>query len=119
MISDAEGLRAGLVAKLAAIDADVAVLTRPNEDAGSIQFGKRAGDATAAAAEHLARVATVEQLDAVRAEVVRAIAKVDEGTAGRCDGCGEPIAAARLEALPWAVRCVTCASGSPRAGRRR
>ncbi len=103
-----------LVEKLEHLDRDIAALTEPNADAGSIQFGKRAGDATAAAAEHLSRVATVEQLDVVRGEVVRAIAKIDQGTSGRCDGCDAPIAPARLAALAWATRCVPCASVASR-----
>jgi len=37
---------------------------------------------------------------------VRALQKLDEGSYGICDVCGEPIPAGRLEARPWAVRCV-------------
>ncbi|MGE5459184.1 MAG: TraR/DksA C4-type zinc finger protein [Solirubrobacterales bacterium] len=36
----------------------------------------------------------------------RALEKLDEGTYGVCDVCGEPIASERLEAISWAVRCV-------------
>ncbi|MEJ7702570.1 MAG: TraR/DksA C4-type zinc finger protein [Geodermatophilaceae bacterium] len=42
----------------------------------------------------------------MQAEVVRALAKLDEGTYGRCDVCAEPIAADRLEARPWSIRCI-------------
>jgi DnaK suppressor protein len=98
--------------KLAAIDAELSLLTAPPEDAGAIQFGKRAGDATNVAAEQLSRVATHEQLLGLRAEVERALEKIDAGTYGVCDGCGEPIADARLEALPWAALCVRCRARS-------
>ena len=38
---------------------------------------------------------------------VRAIlAKLEEGSYGRCDVCGDPIGEERLEVLPWAVLCV-------------
>ena len=94
--------------KLAAIDAELGALTTPPEDAGAIQFGKRAGDATNVAAEQLSRVATHEQLLALRAEVLRALEKIDDGTYGTCDRCRGPIGEARLEALPWAGLCVTC-----------
>lgn len=37
-----------------------------------------------------------------------ALRRVDEGTYGLCAGCGRPIAKERLEALPYAAKCVTC-----------
>ena len=43
------------------------------------------------------------------ANIKRALEKLNEGGPMRCDGCGGPIPAARLDALPWAVRCVACA----------
>jgi len=36
----------------------------------------------------------------------RALAKLDEGSYGRCDG---PIAPGRLEAAPESVLCIDCA----------
>jgi RNA polymerase-binding transcription factor len=47
-----------------------------------------------------------DKLQVTRADVVRAMEKLDDGTYGRCDVCGEPIPEGRLEALPWAVLCV-------------
>ncbi len=38
----------------------------------------------------------------------RAIARIDEGTYGNCESCGNPIGAARLEAYPRATLCVSC-----------
>jgi DnaK suppressor protein len=40
-----------------------------------------------------------------------ALAKLDAGTYGRCERCGGEIGAARLEAMPAARLCITCASG--------
>ncbi|WP_238695366.1 TraR/DksA family transcriptional regulator [Ornithinimicrobium flavum] len=40
------------------------------------------------------------------AEVEAAIARVEEGTYGLCEQCGEPIAPGRLEARPTARTCV-------------
>jgi DnaK suppressor protein len=42
------------------------------------------------------------------AEVDAALSRLDEGTYGVCDGCGEPIPAGRLEARPTARRYVRC-----------
>ena len=47
--------------------------------------------------------ATVERVEAAQAREAA-------GTYGRCERCGEPIGAARLDALPAAARCVACAA---------
>ena len=39
-----------------------------------------------------------------------ALQKFDDGTYGRCEGCGGQIAEPRLEAMPAARLCITCAS---------
>ena len=38
----------------------------------------------------------------------RAIARIDAGTYGTCESCGEPIGKARLQAFPRATLCVSC-----------
>lgn len=40
-----------------------------------------------------------------------ALARLDDGTFGACATCAKPIAAERLEALPWAAQCIDCARG--------
>ena len=44
------------------------------------------------------------------AEVDAALARLAAGAYGVCERCGEPIAAARLEARPVARQCIRCAS---------
>lgn len=39
-----------------------------------------------------------------------ALQRIAAGTYGTCTTCGEAIAAARLEAYPFAARCIDCAS---------
>jgi DnaK suppressor protein len=41
-------------------------------------------------------------------EVVTALQKLDEGTFGACERCGETITERRLEALPFARYCISC-----------
>jgi DnaK suppressor protein len=41
-------------------------------------------------------------------EIAAALARIDGGSYGVCERCGEPISARRLEAVPWARRCFTC-----------
>jgi RNA polymerase-binding protein DksA len=43
-------------------------------------------------------------------KVLEAIDRVEAGTYGICTECGGPIPVARLDALPYATRCVDCAS---------
>jgi RNA polymerase-binding transcription factor DksA len=114
MAIDTEAAGAELAAKAAAIRAELSGLTEAPEDFGVIQFGKRAGDATNVAAEQLSRVGAHEQLQELLADIERAQARLAEGTYGTCDACGEPIAEARLEALPWATECVSCRSAHDR-----
>lgn len=72
-------------------------------------FGKRVGDGTTEAVERLATTATARSLAASIADIDRALEKLDAGTYGQCDRCGQAIAAARLDALPASALCVTCA----------
>jgi RNA polymerase-binding transcription factor DksA len=43
-------------------------------------------------------------------DIDAALAKFDNGTYGTCESCGQPISEARLEAMPAARLCITCAS---------
>jgi DnaK suppressor protein len=90
---------AGLVAQLAE-------LTKPPTELGTISFGKRIGEGTSMAVDRLAAVSTQEHLLAVLDEVRRARQQVAAGTYGVCEVCGEAIPQGRLEARPWATRCI-------------
>jgi DnaK suppressor protein len=43
------------------------------------------------------------------AEINNALRRIEEGTYGICEGKGEQIPKARLNAIPWAQYCVQCA----------
>ncbi|MCC7017525.1 MAG: TraR/DksA family transcriptional regulator [Rhodospirillales bacterium] len=48
----------------------------------------------------------------IRDEIVQikaALAHIENGTYGICSVCGDRIGAARLKALPMALRCIKCA----------
>jgi DnaK suppressor protein len=92
---------------------ELATLTAaPRDPMGAVSFGTRVGEGTSHAVERIAQVDAAKQLDAKLRDVERALAKLDDGTYGTCDECGEPIGDARLEAIPWAVRCIEHAGGS-------
>jgi DnaK suppressor protein len=42
------------------------------------------------------------------AQAERALARIEAGTYGSCESCGEPIGKARLQAFPRATLCVSC-----------
>jgi RNA polymerase-binding protein DksA len=47
--------------------------------------------------------ATLDQIEA-------AIKRIEDGSYGRCEECGEEIPKSRLDAIPYAAECVRCAS---------
>jgi len=52
--------------------------------------------------------ALTERLAGQLAEIERSLEKLDNGTYGLCDFCGQPIPPARLEIMPQATLCVIC-----------
>jgi len=70
-------------------------------------FGKREEEA-AETLELENRLALEKRVKDQLAEVEHALHKFEEGTYGLCEGCGQPIDPARLEALPQARRCMSC-----------
>jgi DnaK suppressor protein len=63
-------------------------------------------DSSAVAAERGEVQVLAENLRAVLADCEHAIDKLDQGTYGACEQCGEPITEARLEAMPATRWCV-------------
>ena len=76
----------------------------------NVTYDENFADSGAVAAEQGENRALVSQLEETLADVERALAKLYEGTYGRCEQCGEPIGEARLEAMPATRYCITCAS---------
>ena len=93
----------------------VAKLAQRPERGASQGFGKRIGDGTVEAISRLTDIGVGTSLESALARTERALAKLEEGTYGRCDACGEQIVPARLRAMPDAVLCVTCAGAQRRA----
>lgn len=107
---DRDAVRRELEQRLDATRARVAKLAERPELGAAQGFGKRIGDGTVEAISRLADIGVGSSLERGLARTERALAKLDEGSYGTCDGCGEPIAPARLEAAPDVALCVACAS---------
>jgi DnaK suppressor protein len=51
----------------------------------------------------------LKQTDAkILQAIEEALGRIDKGVYGICRDCGEPIAEARLNAIPWTRVCITC-----------
>lgn len=70
-------------------------------------FGKREEEATEAL-ELEKRLALENRIHGQITEIDHALHKIEAGTYGLCDVCGQPIDPARLEALPQASLCLSC-----------
>jgi DnaK suppressor protein len=49
-----------------------------------------------------------DNADHLLASIDAALARIDDGTYGQCESCGRQISAERLEALPYATKCIDC-----------
>jgi DnaK suppressor protein len=112
---DLDAVRRELEARRDQARERVAALAKRPELGAAQGFGKRIGDGTTEAISRLTDIGVGSTLETGLARTERALVKLDEGTYGICDTCGEPIAPARLRALPDSVLCVACAGSQPRA----
>lgn len=101
-----ETRRSQLVDTIRGGDARIAAIRGERE----IEFGDEAQSE-----QEQVRIDQVDEAESAElARVDAALARIAEGTYGRCADCGEPIEPRRLEASPYAVRCASCAgAGSP------
>jgi RNA polymerase-binding transcription factor len=73
-----------------------------------VDAGDDPADAGAKTYEREHELALTENARELLAASERALARMDEGTFGVCESCGQPIGKARLQAFPRATLCVTC-----------
>ena len=93
----------------------VAALAKRPELGTAQGFGKRIGDGTTEAVSRLTDIGVGDSLERALARTERALSKLDEGSYGVCDVCGEQISPGRMRALPDGVLCVSCAASERRA----
>ena len=101
--------RQRLHALLADLESSTRTLAGELGDAGELG---RLDQHPAEAASELAEIERDERMllvvDGQRAEVLAAIARLDDGTYGQCVVCGNTLPDERLDARPEAARCLTC-----------
>jgi DnaK suppressor protein len=111
---DLDAVRRDLEARRDTTRERLAALAKRPERGSALGFGKRVGDGTTEAVGRLTDIGVGDSLERVLARTERAVAKLDDGSYGMCDVCGDPIPAGRLRALPDAVLCLRCAESHRR-----
>ena len=110
MAPDRDAVVRALEQRRTELEGELASLTAvPRDPMVAVSFGKRIGDGTTEAVDRLNRVGAANSIAATLADVERALEKLSDGTYGICDDCGEAITEERLEAIPWATLCISCA----------
>ena len=98
-----------LRSRLDEIEARIAEFAKAPEPGAGIGFGKRIGDGTNEAISRRNDIGVGNSLVVTEEKLRRALAKLDEGSYGRCDDCGGPIAPGRIEVAPESALCIDCA----------
>jgi DnaK suppressor protein len=109
--AELEAVRSELASEAAVLRADI---ERAESDIAS-RLGDAVGDAGddqadvgAKTFEREHELALTHNARELLTQNDRALARIDAGTYGTCESCGEPIGKARLQAFPRATLCVTC-----------
>jgi DnaK suppressor protein len=99
-----------LLSEIAAVAAQPGEYTAPTES----YYGNHLADAATETFEEEKAVALEAHLTGLLNQVQAALARIESGTYGICQNCGQRIPPERLEALPYATTCLKCASASSR-----
>ena len=94
----------------AVLEAKVAELTGAFQDRSELAVVNSADvlDTIRMATDRDVLVQRMNMSARVLSDVRKAIAALDNGEYGICEDCAEPIAARRLDVMPWASVCVKC-----------
>jgi DnaK suppressor protein len=101
-------LKAGLTEELVSVDKQLAEYEDSPGEGIDVSSEEGFADSAQATAERSSLISLVEQLQATRREVADALTRIEQGTYGKCERCGQEIPVERLEALPSTRLCVAC-----------
>ena len=106
-------LRTQLESELARLEAEVADIEREGHEAlseasGENNYRDHMADQGSATFERELDMTLDENVRAALAEVRKSLARVEDGSYGTCERCGQAISESRLEAMPTANLCITC-----------
>ena len=98
------------VAARALLEAERDSLRAELAELGGLDYDANFADTSQVTAERGETEVLANNLRETLDDVELALGKLEDGTYGKCEVCGEDIAAARLEAMPAARYCITHAS---------
>ena len=104
-MSDQQALRKELESQLSNLQSRLQKIAGHIQKPKSADFEEQATDSENDEVLDALDVATRDRIVGLQA----ALARMDSGTYGKCEGCRRAITPARLEAIPWATLCVRCA----------
>lgn len=103
-----EAARSKLTEEERAVREELTDLGFGTEGQVDVTFDEGFADAAQTTSER-ARILSIAEGLRQRLEDIRgAMARIERGTYGTCEGCGKPIAPERLEAIPTARLCISC-----------
>ena len=77
-----------------------------SEASGEVGFDEEYADAGSYTFERERDLSLVDNVNDLIEKVEHALARIDDGSYGRCEACGNPIEAERLDALPYTTLCL-------------
>lgn len=102
-----ERLRGYLVEQQANLRHQLTSLSNASQDS-NVGLGNHMAEDATAAFEQATTVSLHRGHELTLRKVERALERIEEGTYGRCERCGEEIDFARLKAMPQATLCMAC-----------
>jgi DnaK suppressor protein len=112
--TDTADIRARLEEERQRLDTEIEALVhsefRDDDPVDRREREQNTADDASATSEHEKSLALLQNLRTLRANVGRALERVENGTYGICEDCGKEIAPERLAAIPYATLCISCKS---------
>ncbi len=111
---ETEATRQELIAQRATLEKELEELdagslhVSQSELSGEVSYDEESADAGTFTFERERDLSLANNIRDLLDKVEHAMRRLNEGTYGVCERCGEPIDKARLKALPYSVLCIKC-----------
>jgi DnaK suppressor protein len=105
-VKKASAPRSVLEAEQARLLAMIAQMEIESDD--SLGYSNHMADDATEAFEQAKDLALLQNAERLLEQVRDALGRLDDGTYGKCENCGQSIDPARLEALPYVTLCLRC-----------